>query len=178
MTIRVSVLILALLAQAGAQPSAGLLIRNAQLIDGTGAAARRADVRVTGDTISAVADILTPQSGERIVDAAGKVLAPGFIDMHSHADRGLDDTPDASTQVMQGITTAVVGQDGSSELPIADFYERIARLKPAINYATAVGHGTVRKLVMGGDYKRAATPAEIETMKVLVDRGMRDGAVG
>jgi N-acyl-D-amino-acid deacylase len=79
---------------------------------------------------------------------------------------------------MQGITTAVVGQDGGSELPIVDFYERMLRLKPAINYATAVGHGTVRKLVMGGDYKRAATPAEIETMKVLVDRGMQDGAIG
>jgi N-acyl-D-amino-acid deacylase len=98
--------------------------------------------------------------------------------MHSHADRGLDDMPDAASQVMQGITTAVVGQDGSSELPIADFYDRLARTHPAINYATAVGHGTVRKLVMGGDYKRAATPAEIATMKVLVDRGMRDGAVG
>ena len=98
--------------------------------------------------------------------------------MHSHADRGLDDAPDAASQVMQGITTAVVGQDGGSELPIADFYEQMARLHPAINYATAVGHGTVRKVVMGGDYKRAATAGEIDTMKALVDRGMRDGAVG
>src|SRR3989475_12440903 len=98
--------------------------------------------------------------------------------MHSHADRGMDETPDVATQVMQGITTAVVGQDGGSELPISDFYDRLARVKPAINYATAVGHGTVRKLVMGGDYKRAATAAEIDTMKVLVDRGMRDGANG
>jgi N-acyl-D-amino-acid deacylase len=98
--------------------------------------------------------------------------------MHSHADRGLDEMPDASTQVRQGITTAVVGQDGGSELPIADFFERLARAHPAINYATAVGHGTVRKAVMGGDYKRAATAAEIETMKALVDRGMQDGAIG
>ena len=98
--------------------------------------------------------------------------------MHSHADRGLDDAPDAASQVMQGITTAVIGQDGGSELPIADFYEQMARLHPAINYATAVGHGTVRKVVMGGDYKRAATAGEIDTMKALVDRGMRDGAVG
>jgi N-acyl-D-amino-acid deacylase len=179
MTIRVSVLIfLAVFAQAGRQPATGLLIRNAQLIDGTGAPARRADVRVSGDAIAAIGDSLTAQAGERVIDAAGKVLSPGFIDMHSHADRGLDETPDASTQVMQGITTAVVGQDGGSELPITDFYEHLTRVKPAINYATAVGHGTVRKLVMGGDYKRAATAAEIETMKTLVDRGMRDGAVG
>ena len=166
------------LAQPGVKPPAGLLIRNAQLIDGTGAAARRADVRVTGDTIAAIGEGLAAQPGERTIDAGGKVLAPGFIDMHSHADRGIDEAPDAASQVMQGITTAVVGQDGGSEMPIADFYERIARLHPAINYATAVGHGTVRKLVMGGDFKRAATAAEIETMKALVDRGMRDGAVG
>src|SRR5262245_7264815 len=179
MTIRVILLgLLAIFAQANRQPTAGLLIKNAQLIDGTGSAARHTDVRVTGDSIAAIGENLAVQPGERVIDAGGKVLAPGFIDMHSHADRGIDETPDASTQVMQGLTTAVVGQDGSSELPIADFYERMLRLKPAINYATAVGHGTVRKLVLGGDYKRAATAAEIETMKVLVDRGMRDGAVG
>jgi len=166
------------LAQPGVNAPTGLLIKNAQLIDGTGTAARRADVRVSGDTIAAIGEGLTAQAGERTIDAGGKVLAPGFIDMHSHADRGIDEAPDAATQVMQGITTAVVGQDGGSELPIADFYDRIGRLHPAINYATAVGHGTVRKLVMGGDFKRAATAAEIETMKALVDRGMRDGAVG
>ena len=179
MTLRVIVLsLLAVFAQTARQPSSGLLIKNAQVVDGTGAPGRRADVRVAGDTIAAVGDNLAPQPGERVIDAAGKVLAPGFIDMHSHADRGMDETPDVATQVMQGITTAVVGQDGSSELPIADFYERLARVKPAINYATSVGHGTVRKLVMGGDYKRAATAAEIDTMKALVDRGMRDGAIG
>ena len=178
MTIRVTFLGLLLVFAQGNPRPPGILIQHAQLIDGTGAPARRADVRVAGDAIVAVADSLSPQSGERVIDAAGKVVAPGFIDMHSHADRGLDEMPDASTQVLQGITTAVVGQDGGSELPIADFFERLARLRPAINYATAVGHGTVRKAVMGGDYKRAATAAEIETMKALVDRGMQDGAIG
>ena len=178
MTIRVTFLGLLLVFAQGNPRPPGILIQHAQLIDGTGIPARRADVRVAGDAIVAVADSLSPQSGERVIDAAGKVVAPGFIDMHSHADRGLDEMPDASTQVLQGITTAVVGQDGGSELPIADFFERLARLRPAINYATAVGHGTVRKAVMGGDYKRAATAAEIETMKALVDRGMQDGAIG
>ena len=178
MTFRVFLLsALALFAQAAGRPP-GLLIKNAQLVDGTGAPAHAADVRVASDSIVAVGAALQPQPGDRIIDAAGKVLAPGFIDMHSHADRGIDESPDASSQVMQGITTAVVGQDGSSELPINEFYERIGRLHPAINYATAVGHGTVRSLVMGADFKRAATPAEIETMKALVDRGMRDGAIG
>jgi N-acyl-D-amino-acid deacylase len=167
-----------LLAFAQAPGSPNLLIRNAELVDGTGTPARRADVRVAGDTIAAIADRLEPTAGERVVDAGGQVLAPGFIDMHSHADRGLDDMPDAATQVRQGITTAVVGQDGSSEFPIAAFYDHIAQLHPAINYATSVGHGTVRTAVMGDDFKRAATPAEIEKMTALVDEGMRDGAIG
>jgi N-acyl-D-amino-acid deacylase len=113
-----------------------------------------------------------------VIDMAGLVVAPGFIDMHSHASGGLEEHPDAASQVMQGITTALVGQDGGSDLPIADFFERIERVHPAINYATSVGHGTVRGIVMGGDFRRAASAGEIQTMKALVDRAMRDGAVG
>ena len=178
MTIRGSVFaILLVFTQPQTAPN-GILIRNAQLIDGRGSPARRADVRVVGDSIAAVADRLEPRAGERVIDAAGRVLAPGFIDMHSHADRGLDEMPDAATQVRQGITTAVVGQDGSSELPIAAFYRHIADLRPAINYATSVGHGSVRAKVMGDDFKRAASGAEVEQMKALVDEGMRDGAIG
>jgi len=156
----------------------GILIRNGQVIDGTGAAARQLDVRVAGDSIAEIGSGLTARGGERVVDASGKVVAPGFIDMHSHADRGLEQMADANTQVMQGITTAIVGQDGGGELPVSGFYDEMDRLHPGINYATAVGHGTVRGIVMGADFKRPATPAEIETMKALVDRGMRDGAVG
>src|SRR5215472_17874240 len=157
MTIRVGVAALLLVFAQAPPGQNGILIRNAELVDGTGGPGRRADVRVAGDTISVVADRLTPRPGERVIDAGGHVLSPGFIDMHSHADRGLDETPDASTQVRQGITTAVVGQDGSSDFPIADFYSNIARLHPAINYASSVGHGTVRTKVMGDDFKRAAT---------------------
>jgi N-acyl-D-amino-acid deacylase len=178
MTIRAVFSALLLLLAQGTPAPNGILITNAQLIDGTGSPARRADVRVSGDSIASVAAHLSPRAGERVIDAGGMVLAPGFIDMHSHADRGLDDMPDASTQVLQGITTAVVGQDGGSQLPIADFYAHLSELHPAINYATAVGHGTVRTRVMGDDFKRAATADEIEQMKALVDQGMRDGAIG
>jgi N-acyl-D-amino-acid deacylase len=179
MTIRVTVLLLiAFFAQGVPGQSTRLLIRNAELIDGTASPARRVDVRITGDAITEIGPGLSGQAGERTIDAAGKVLSPGFIDMHSHADRGLDETPDAESQVRQGITTAVVGQDGGGELPVADFYDRIDRLHPSINYATAVGHGTVRRIVLGADFKRQATAAELEIMKALVDRGMRDGAIG
>jgi N-acyl-D-amino-acid deacylase len=165
-------------AMSAQSPTPGLLIRNGLVIDGTGAAARKADVRVSGDTIVEVGESLTPRAGERAIDAGGHAVAPGFIDVHSHADRGVEDAPDAASQVQQGITTAIVGQDGGGELPVSAFLDGIDRLKPSINYATTVGHGTVRGLVMGGDFKRAATPGEIETMKALVERGMKDGALG
>jgi len=179
MKIRVitAAVIAALVQSVAGQPN-GLLFKNAELVDGTGGPAQRADVRIAGDAITEIGASLPAKAGERVIDVSGKVLAPGFIDMHSHADRGLDESPDAESQVRQGITTAVVGQDGGGELPVADFYEHIERLHPAINYATSVGHGTVRRIVLGADFKRPSTAAEIETMKALVDRGMRDGAVG
>jgi N-acyl-D-amino-acid deacylase len=148
------------------------------VLDGTGAAARRADVRVAGDAIVEVGSALAPRAGERVVDATGLTVAPGFIDLHSHADRGIDRAPAAESQIRQGITTAVVGQDGGSEIPVAAFLEQVGRLRPSMNFVTMVGHGSVRSAVMGGDFRRAATAAEVETMRRLVDRAMRDGAVG
>lgn len=156
----------------------GLLIRDGTVIDGTGGPPRAVSIRVRGDTIAAVAADLVATGGEQIVDAAGLMVAPGFIDIHSHADRGMESHPDAASQVLQGITTAIVGQDGGGTLPVSDFFDSVASIRPAINYATSVGHGTVRSLVLGGDFKRAATPAEIDTMKGLVDRAMLDGALG
>ncbi len=171
---------LALQTGALAQPpsASSLLIINGAVIDGSGSPARRAAVRIAGDAIAEIGDWLDARPGERVIDAAGLVVAPGFIDLHSHAGRQLGARPDAESQVRQGITTTIVGQDGDSDLPVAEFYESIDRLHPAINVATSVGAGTVRGVVMGGDFRRAATPAEIEVMKALVDRAMKDGALG
>jgi N-acyl-D-amino-acid deacylase len=155
-----------------------LLIRGGNVLDGTGAPAQRLDVRVVGDEITEIAASLAPHPGERVINATGLTVTPGFIDMHSHADRGIERMPDAESQVRQGITTAVVGQDGGSALPVSDFFEEVDRLHTGINFASMVGHGTVRSAVLGEDYRRAATPAEVEAMKMLVDRGMKDGAVG
>ncbi|MEO8334503.1 MAG: D-aminoacylase [bacterium] len=155
-----------------------ILIRGGTLVDGSGGAPRRADVRISGDRIATVATSLTATAGERVIDATGLTVSPGFIDVHSHADRGIDRMPMAESQIRQGITTSIVGQDGGSELPVSSFLSEIDRLHPTINFATMVGHGSVRAAVMGDDFRRAATPAEIATMQALVDRGMRDGAVG
>jgi N-acyl-D-amino-acid deacylase len=158
------------------EPAAWTLV-GAQLADGTGAPLRRADVRIVGDTIREVGSV-TLQPDDRVIDAAGLVLAPGFIDAHNHSTQGLDGDPDAVSQVSQGITTVLLGQDGSSPFPLRDYLTR-RRAKPAaVNVAMLVGHATVRRQVMGEDFRRAATPAEIDRMAALVEQEMRDGALG
>jgi N-acyl-D-amino-acid deacylase len=155
----------------------GLLIVGARVIDGTGAPGRVTSVRVIGDRIADVGD-LHQRQGETVVIGTGLVLAPGFIDTHSHADGALFEHRDALADVSQGITTVVVGQDGSSPYPLADFFTHVQREPAAINVASYVGHGTVRDLVLGKDYKRVATPAEVLKMQTLVEQEMRAGALG
>jgi putative CocE/NonD family hydrolase len=159
-----------------ANADTSFVITNARLIDGTGAPARPAAVRVANGRIAEVG-ALTPGQAERVIDAGGLVLAPGFIDAHNHSTDGLLTEPLAASQVSQGITTVFVGQDGSSPWPIADYLSQLRTAPPALNVITAVGHATVRQQVMGEDYKRAARPDEITKMEALVDQGMREGAV-
>jgi N-acyl-D-amino-acid deacylase len=134
-------------------------------------------VRVEGDRIAAVGD-LTPRSGEAVVDAHGLVLAPGFIDTHSHADDDLFDHPDALAVVSQGITTIIGGQDGGSPIPLGGYFSRLEKSPAAINVGMYVGHGSIRDTVMGADFKRAATPAEVARMKAILASEMRSGAIG
>jgi N-acyl-D-amino-acid deacylase len=157
--------------------SSSWVIRNAQIADGTGAPLRRADVRIERDTIAAVGTI-AERPDDRVVDASGLVLAPGVIDAHNHSTDGLDNDPDAITQIAQGITTLVVGQDGSSPYPIADYLAKRNANPATVNVAVLVGHATIRRRVMGEDFRRAATPAEIARMEALVDQEMRSGAIG
>ena len=152
-------------------------IVGASLIDGSGAAAiPNTTVIVRGDQIDSVGATNVPR-GATVIDAHGLTLAPGFIDMHNHSGSGLNDDPSATTQVSQGITTLLVGQDGGSELPIAPYLTKLERDSVAVNVATFVGQSTVREKVMG-DTDRTATAAEIHAMTLLVDQAMRDGAFG
>ena len=155
----------------------GVLIVDARVIDGTGAPGRVASVRVIGDRIADVGD-LHQRPGETIVSGRGLVLAPGFIDTHSHADGALFAHRDALADVSQGITTVVVGQDGGSPYPLAEFFAHVQREPSALNVASYVGHGTVRDIVLGKSYKRVATPAEVLQMQELVAQEMRAGALG
>lgn len=153
------------------------LIRDALVVDGTGSPGRVSSVRIDGDRVEAVG-ALEPRPGERTVDASGLVLAPGFIDTHSHHDRGLLEHPGALAAVSQGITTIVVGQDGGSRLPLGDFLGEVGTVGTALNVASYVGHGTLRRSVMGEDFRREATAAEIEEMRRLLRQEMASGAFG
>ncbi len=105
------------------------------------------------------------------------MVAPGFIDIHTHARRGIFDVPTALNYVRQGVTTLVEGQDGSSPLPLGAFLSKVAALRPAVNFASLVGHGSVREAVMGRA-DRAPSAAELGRMGSLVRDAMREGAFG
>ena len=153
------------------------VVTGARVADGTGKPLRTANVRVEGDTITEVGAFL-PRKGERVVDGRGLVLAPGFIDIHNHSTEGLLSDPLAETQVSQGITTLVQGPDGESPWPIGEYLQKLAAAPPATNVLMMAGHATIRQLVMGDDYRRVATPAEVEKMAALVEQAMREGAAG
>ena len=154
-----------------------LLIINAQLADGTGAPLVNGALRIHGNRIVSIGK-LSPAPGDRVIDARGLVLAPGFIDTHNHSLEGLDSDPLAETQVAQGITTAIQGPDGESPWPIKDWIEARKQHPTALNLAVFAGHATIRGKVMGKDFKRVATPAEIETMAQLTWQAMNEGAIG
>jgi N-acyl-D-amino-acid deacylase len=169
--------ILLLAGCASAPPQPATAIVGATLVDGSGAPAMaNATVIVRGDRIDSVGTSSIPR-GANVIDARGLTLAPGFIDMHNHSGGGLRDDPAAMTQVSQGITTVVLGQDGGSALPVGEYLAKLEREPVAVNVATFVGQSTVRAKVMG-DTDRAATADEIRAMTVLVDQAMREGAFG
>jgi len=159
-----------------AQPAPRTLIRNAVVIDGTGGAAARVDVRIEGDRITAVGR-LDAAAADRVVDAAGLALAPGFIDTHSHHDRSLETRRDALAMVSQGVTTIVVGQDGGGA-DLAALFQRLEGEPASVNVASYAGHGTIRARVMGEDFARHATAAELERMKAMLAAEMDAGALG
>ncbi len=155
-----------------------VLLKNVLVYDGSGKKPVRSDVRIQGDRIAAVAKNLTPKSGETVRDEHGLALAPGFIDMHSHHDGGIFKDLDAASVTRQGVTTVFVGQDGDSNFPLGDFFSHLEKTPAAINFASMVGHATLRRQVMGKDLYRPSTPEELTKMKDLLAREMQAGAFG
>ena len=156
-----------------------LLIQNARIIDGTGSPWFRSDVAINDGRIVDVGVDLNIEASQTI-DAAGRVVAPGFIDVHPHVESsdsrdGLQRLPRADNYLLDGVTTIVTGNCGGSEIDIGAWNRSLVGL--GINVATLVGHNSVRRNVMGLD-DRTPTAQELEQMRSLVDQAMQDGAVG
>lgn len=152
-----------------------LVVRRGRLIDGTGGPAVTGDVAVRDGRIAAVGKI--PGAGRTEIDAAGRVVAPGFIDVHTHSEDILE-LPVAENFLRMGVTTIITGNCGGSRVDVADFFTHLVKARVALNVATLVGHNTVRLKVMGGSFARPPSAAELGQMCALVDRAMQEGAVG
>ncbi|MBQ3084743.1 MAG: D-aminoacylase [Clostridia bacterium] len=151
-----------------------LVIKNGSLLDGSGAPAFKADIAVKDGKIACIGQAL---AGETILDVAGLTVTPGFIDSHSHADNALPQYPDLTEKIEQGITTSINGQCGNSPAPMAPFIEAVRDLPLGSNLATFMGHSSLRKAVMGSDY-RDPTPAELAAMGDMLRQGIEQGALG
>ena len=162
---------------------ADLIIRGGTLFDGTGAAGTELDLAITAGRITAIGRRL-PGTAATEIDARGLAVGPGFIDIHSHADGSLFQDPRAESVIRQGITTIVVGQDGSSRAnggtgddSFAALFRRVDALPSAVNLASSIGLGTVRGVVVGNTDRRA-TAEELRRMTALVERALSEGACG
>jgi len=165
-----------------------ILIRDGEIVDGTGAPPQRADVGINGDEIAAIGKSLRA-TADRVVDARGRVLTPGFIDLHSHVTDGAYGeagllSPDirrraAQNLVGQGITLALVNPDGDQSLPLAELRQRLEINGIGVNVAMLTGHNRLRTVAMNGQVGRAATESEIRTMLALLrDDLAKQGSFG
>jgi dihydroorotase/N-acyl-D-amino-acid deacylase len=153
-----------------------LLIRNGRIVDGTGSPWYRADIAILGDSIARIAPSIA-EPAARVIDANGQVVAPGFIDIHTHARRGIFEVPTADNYVRQGVTTLIEGPDGSSPVPLAPFLTRLQNQPKSVNIGSFIGQGSIRAWVIG-EVNRKPTAEELDKMRALVEQGMKDGAFG
>ncbi|MEK6279037.1 MAG: D-aminoacylase [Acidobacteriota bacterium] len=152
-----------------------VVITNGRIIDGSGNPWFRADVGIRAGRIVRIGRI-DPAEARTTIDAKNRIVAPGFIDVHTHVE-SLFNSPSAENFVRMGVTTLITGNCGTSTTDVAEFFGR-AKTKPiAVNIATLVGHGSVRQKVMKLE-NRAPTPDELKQMEAIVDQAMKDGAVG
>ena len=162
-------------------PPYDLIIKNARVVDGTGSPWYHAEIGIRGDEIALIARRIDEEA-RRTIDAAGKVVAPGFIDLHVHAFGGagqpppllpIIEVPTADNYIRQGVTTLIGGPDGFSPVPITATLELAAKTGIVPNLGTFVGHGSIRSAVFGS-VNRAPTLDELERMRALTREAMRD----
>ncbi|WP_395737111.1 amidohydrolase family protein [Prosthecobacter sp.] len=152
-----------------------LLITDARIADGSGGPLVQGSIAVKGGRIVGIGQV--KGSAEAVIDAGGKVAAPGFIDVHTHSE-DICLIPAAENFLRMGVTTIITGNCGHSRTDVAKFFQEIEESRVALNVATLIGHGSVREQGMGGSFIRAPSDEQLATMKNLVDQAMKDGAVG
>lgn len=174
-SLRIALLLTAALAAGCGEPY-DVVLAGGEVHAGLGGAPQVADVGIRDGRVATVGD-LSGARAETRVDVSGLAVVPGFVDLHSHAVRGVMRHPLAENYLRQGVTTAMGGPDGGSPLPIGEWLAEFEAEGSAINMGLMVGHGTVRREVMGLE-DRAPTEAELDEMRALVDQAMQEGAYG
>lgn len=169
--------ICSLLLSACSESRFDIIIKNAQVIDGSGEASFVGDVGINADTIAAVGN-LSKAVAEIEIDASGLVLSPGFIDTHSHHDWGMFEKRDLLALTSQGVTTMIVGQDGGSQFPLTRLMNKLDSAPVAINVGSYTGHNTLRRIVLGEKYQREATQEEEVKMQEMLEQDLKAGSLG
>ena len=165
------------LAAATAEGRYDLAIVGARIVDGSGNPWYRGDVYLRGDTIAAIDLAGRKFESKHTIDGRGLVVAPGFIDIHTHARRAILEIPTAENYARQGVTTLIEGPDGGSPVPLRPYLEEVALVKTSVNFGAFIGQGSIRESVIGPN-DRKATPEEMTKMLEITRQGMRDGAFG
>jgi len=175
---RISFLLFVLLFVSGrmAAQTFDLVIKNGKIIDGSGNSWYYGDVGIREGKISFIGK-QEKYDAKKIVDASGLIVAPGFIDVHAHIEGGDMTMPTADNFIMDGVTSVVTGNCGGSNLEVDQYFRRIDSVKTSINIATLIGHNTVRRAVLG-DVNRQPSEEEQGRMNALIEKAMKDGAVG
>lgn len=157
--------------------SVDLLIKNVNIIDGSGSERYLADVRIKKKRIEEIGQ-LERKNSEIIFQGNGLILSPGFIDTHSHADGDILSHPDALAAISQGITTVIIGQDGFSPYPLENFIKNIEELGVTINVGSYVGHNTIRDEILKENFQRTASENEVVLMANMLKNELSSGAIG
>lgn len=159
-----------------AQETVDILIKNGRILDGTGNSWFWADVAIKNDRIFKVGRDLQ-YTASKLINADGMIVAPGFIDVHTHIEGDEFKNPTADNFVLDGVTTVVTGNCGSSQVDIKKYLDQIDSLRTSVNVATLIGHNDVRRAVLA-NANRLPTEAEMKRMEHLVYKAMSEGAVG
>ncbi|MEZ0273635.1 MAG: amidohydrolase family protein, partial [Roseimicrobium sp.] len=149
-----------------------LLIQNARIADGTWDKIYPGSVAVKEGRIAAIGEI--HGTAEVTIDAEGRVLAPGFIDVHTHSEK-VAKLPVAENFLRMGVTTIITGNCGMSRSDIGEFFAELEKAQLALHVAALIGHGDVREKAMGGSFLRAPNPEQLEAMRAMVAKAMDDG---